>query len=151
MTEFLNVVDECHTLLRQRGNYYRELEKQTKDEESIKSSLPSREEIRMMQERWTTFSTSIEGLQDGFGALFNRIHRGASIRRVDSSYDNPQSSGNAAPTSSSDPTDAPNGRKAVLGSSTPGSPPSTKRKTSVWSSLLRRLFSCLTLKYFSKR
>lgn len=151
VTELLRAVDECGTLLRQSGAYYREIERQTEDEESIKSNQPSDEEIKMMLERWTAFSTSVEGLQDGFGAVLNKMLRGGDLKRADSSYDNTQTSGNAATTGAPKQTDPPNGRKAILDSSTPGSTPSTSdSKASLWRSLLQRLFSCLSLKYFSK-
>lgn len=104
-----------------------------------------------MQERWTIFYTSVAGLKDGFGELRIRLIRGANIQRVDGPYAYPRPSGDAmAPTGSSNPMNVPNGRKAILDSSKPGSPPSIE-PTSLRSSLLQCLFSRLALKNFSKR
>lgn len=51
--ELLNAIDECNVLLEQYRDYFRKIEKQTEDENFIKLTPPSEQEVQMMQERWS--------------------------------------------------------------------------------------------------
>lgn len=74
IAELLVAAREAASILRQKGEYYRDLQTHiAKLEESIKTTQPSEPELEMLRQRWTGFSTALEPLLSEVGRIQRRL------------------------------------------------------------------------------
>lgn len=166
LNDLTHAIDECKTLLREIIDYYREIERYMQDAESAKPTLPTPEEIDVVRQRWTGFSTSASNLSKNarLGLIRNQISLGPRsydtevfdpswfeaevFTPTNSSHRDqlsPSAGTQAEPRAILDAADtSPRDASPVAPNSTiaPDDPPKTKR------SFFRRLLSYLSIKRF---
>lgn len=163
--DLTRAIDECKVLLLEIINYYHELDRHLQDTQSVKS-LPEREEINVIRQRWTSFLTSAADLakNSDLAVISNQIRLGprsydtevfgpswfksAGFTPADSSQGDQRSPSPGIQADSRAILDAadnpPRGVSPLVPNSTAvqDAPPKTKR------TFFRRLLSCLSIKRF---
>ncbi|XP_006462203.1 hypothetical protein AGABI2DRAFT_119063 [Agaricus bisporus var. bisporus H97] len=73
VSEILTTIDECNELLKQCNREFAKLAKQTRNESSVDSNLPSEEETQLMRAKWQTFLDNIRDVWKHGFTIANQI------------------------------------------------------------------------------
>ncbi|KAF5348454.1 hypothetical protein D9756_009550 [Leucocoprinus leucothites] len=145
VNDLIQTVRDCPAAFLPVKEYFQEARKHFQDKESFRVNAPSKEEINIMRQRWTTFTASMEGISRTIGLLRSKIATGPDILNAPGLLDalNAQSSGAASSPGIKTP---PVTRKAILNASTadfqavsPDATTPSRTKTSWWRRALSRL------------